>query len=128
MKSWSVSRSPLAKDAADPLLHPPPDVLGHASRVILTAAMTGSRMSELSGLRPARGPLERSTAAGRRTYVRGEHDDDRKSELSAKRSVLMATLLAPTIHVITRILAEIGRSEGEDLETLRTALVASPRA
>src|SRR5215831_1404816 len=36
--------------------------------------------------------------------------------------------VALTLHVFARILAETGHAEDEDLETLRPALVASPRA
>src|SRR5258706_14966182 len=36
--------------------------------------------------------------------------------------------VALTLHVFARILAEIGRTEDEDLEALRPGLVASPRA
>src|ERR687895_2205843 len=41
---------------------------------------------------------------------------------------LVSPPVAPTLHVVARILAEIGRAEDEDLEALRPALVASPRA
>src|SRR5215217_7134098 len=41
---------------------------------------------------------------------------------------LVSPPAALTLHVFARILAEIGRAEDEDLEALRPALVASPRA
>src|SRR5439155_22238204 len=41
---------------------------------------------------------------------------------------LVSPPVALTLHVFARILAEIGRPEDEDLEALRPALVASPRA
>ena len=41
---------------------------------------------------------------------------------------LVSPPVALTLHVFARILAEIGRAEDEDLEALRPALVASPRA
>src|SRR5262249_22690398 len=41
---------------------------------------------------------------------------------------LVSPPVAPTLHVFTRILAETGRTEDEDLEALRPAFVASPRA
>src|SRR5512132_203454 len=41
---------------------------------------------------------------------------------------LVSPPVALTLHVFARILAEIGRTEDEDLEALRPALVASPRA
>src|SRR4051794_18007354 len=46
----------------------------------------------------------------------------------AGRSALVSPPVALTLHVFARILAEIGRTEDEDLEALRPALVASPRA
>jgi hypothetical protein len=36
--------------------------------------------------------------------------------------------VAPALHVLARILAEVGRTEDEDLKALLPALVASPRA
>src|SRR5215218_10900814 len=41
---------------------------------------------------------------------------------------LVSPPVALTLHVVARILAEIGRTEDEDLEALRPALVASPRS
>src|SRR5947209_6297136 len=41
---------------------------------------------------------------------------------------LVSPPVALTLHVVARILAEIGRTEDEDLEALRPGLVASPRA
>src|SRR4051794_37376118 len=46
----------------------------------------------------------------------------------AGRSALVSPPVALTLHVFARILAEIGRTEDEDLEALRPAHVASPRA
>src|SRR3954463_14403189 len=46
----------------------------------------------------------------------------------AARSALVSPPVALTLHVFARILAEIGRPEDENLEALRPALVASPRA
>src|SRR4051794_22049948 len=46
----------------------------------------------------------------------------------AGRSALVSPPVALTLHVFARILAEIGRTEDEDLEALRPALIASPRA
>src|SRR5258708_9727717 len=43
-------------------------------------------------------------------------------------ALLVGPPVALTLHVFARILAEIGRTEDEDLEALRPALVASPRA
>ena len=41
---------------------------------------------------------------------------------------LVSPPVALTLHVVARILAEVGRTEDEDLEALRPAFVASPRA
>src|SRR3979409_2705759 len=41
---------------------------------------------------------------------------------------LVSPPVALTLHVFARILAEIGRTEDEDLEALRPALITSPRA
>src|SRR5262249_33996539 len=41
---------------------------------------------------------------------------------------LVGPPVAPAIDVFTRILAEVGRADDEELEALRPALVASPRA
>src|SRR3954469_20139526 len=49
-------------------------------------------------------------------------------EASDLRRTLVSPPVAPTLHVFARIVAEIGRAEDEDLEALRPALVASPRA
>src|SRR4051794_12634749 len=46
----------------------------------------------------------------------------------AGRSALVSPPVALTLHVFARILAERGRTEDEDLEALRPALIASPRA
>src|SRR3954451_8279991 len=45
----------------------------------------------------------------------------------AARSALVSPPVALPLHVFARILAEIGRTEDEDLEALRPGLVASPR-
>src|SRR3954463_12610824 len=49
-----------------------------------------------------------------------------------RRAIASPDLVSPpvalTLHVFARILAEIGRTEDEDLEALRPALIASPRA
>jgi hypothetical protein len=62
--------------------------------IILTAAMTGLRMSELRGLRWRDIDWTAQRIRVRNTYVRHEHDADGKSEISTKRSVPMTTLLA----------------------------------
>ncbi len=86
---------PTRKGRRGPSPPPPPDVLGPVLRVvILAAAMTGLRMSELLGLRWCDVDWTAQRLRVRNTYVRGEHSGDGKSELSTKRSVPMATLLA----------------------------------
>lgn len=86
---------PTRKGRRGPSPPPSPDVLGPVLRVIiLTAAMTGLRMSELRGLRWRDVDWSAQRLRVRKTYVRGEHDDEGKSELSTKRSVPMTTLLA----------------------------------
>ena len=74
---------------------PPPDVLGPVLRVvILTAAMTGLRQSELLGLRWRDVDWGAQRIRVRNAYVRGEHSSEGKSDLSTSRSVPMATRLA----------------------------------
>lgn len=86
---------PTRKGRRGPSPPPPPDVLGPVLRVIiLTAAMTGLRMSELRGLRWRDVDWSAQRLRVRKTYVLGEDDEDGKSELSTKRSVPMTTLLA----------------------------------
>jgi integrase len=73
---------------------PPPDVLGPVLRVIiLTAAMTGLRQSELFGLRWRDVDWSAQRIRVRNTWVRGEHSTDGKSDLSTRRSVPMADRL-----------------------------------
>src|ERR1700757_919031 len=62
--------------------------------VIVAAAMTGLRQSELLGLRWRDVDWVAQRIRVRNTYVRGEHSGDGKSELSTKRSVPMADRLA----------------------------------
>ena len=45
----------------------------------------------------------------------------------ASAQVLVTPPVALTLHVVARILTEIGRTKDEDLEALRPALVAPPR-
>lgn len=73
----------------------PRDVLGPVLRVlILTAAMTGLRRSELLGLRWRDVDSEAQRIRVRNVYVLGEHSGTGKSERSTKRSVPMADRLA----------------------------------
>jgi integrase len=74
---------------------PSPDVLGPVLRVvILTAAMTGLRQSELLGLRWGDVDWAAQRIRVRNTFVRGEHSTEGKSDLSTRRSVPMADRLA----------------------------------
>ena len=74
---------------------PPPDVLGHVLRVlVLAAANTGLRQSELLGLRWRDVDWTAQRIRVRNAYVRGEHSGEGKSGLSTRRSVPMADRLA----------------------------------
>src|SRR6266536_6560359 len=48
--------------------------------------------------------------------------------LTLSHRALVSPPVALALHVVARILAEVGRTEDEDLEALWPALVASPRA
>ncbi len=73
----------------------PPEVLGPVHRVvILTAAMTGLRQSELLGLRWRDVDWAAQRIRVRNAGVRGEHSGEGKSDLSTRRSVPMADRLA----------------------------------
>ena len=86
---------PTRKGRRGPSPPPPPDVLGPVLRVvILAAAMTGLRQSELLGLRWRHVNWVAQRIRARNTYVRGEHSEEGKSDLSTKRSVPMADRLA----------------------------------
>jgi integrase len=85
---------PSRKGRAGPAPPPPPDVLGPVLRVIvLTAAMTGLRQSELLGLRWRDVDWDAQRIRVRNTFVRGEHSTDGKSDRSTRRSVPMADRL-----------------------------------
>jgi integrase len=86
---------PTRKGRRGPSPPPPPDVLGPVLRVVvLAAAMTGLRQSELLGLRWRHVDWVAQRIRPRNTYVRGEHSEEGKSDLSTKRSVPMADRLA----------------------------------
>ena len=74
--------------------HPRRARAGVAGLVILTAAMTGLRQSELLGLRWRDVDWAAQRIRVRNTFVRGEHSTDGKSDLSTRRSVPMADRLA----------------------------------
>ena len=87
--------APTRRGRPGPAPPPSPDVLGPVLRVvILTAAMTGLRQSELLGLRWRDVDWEAQRIRVRNTFVRGEHSTDGKSDLSTRRSVPMTDRLA----------------------------------
>jgi integrase len=87
--------APTRQRRPGPAPPPPPDVLGPVLRVlILAAAMTGLRQSELLGLRWRDVDWTAQRIRVRNTFVRGEHSAEGKSDLSTRRSVPMATRLA----------------------------------
>ncbi|MGZ4286235.1 MAG: tyrosine-type recombinase/integrase [Solirubrobacteraceae bacterium] len=86
---------PSRKGRPGPAPPPPPDVLGPVLRVvILAAATTGLRQSELLGLRWRDVDWTIQRIRVRNAFVRGEHSTDGKSDLSTRRSVPMADRLA----------------------------------
>jgi integrase len=97
-----VIRSPAAtrRGRGGPAPPPSPDVLGPVLRVvILTAAMTGLRQSELLGLRWRDIDWTTQRIRVRNTFVRGEHSTEGKSDLSTRRSVPMASRLAKELDL-----------------------------
>jgi len=86
--------APTRHGRSGPSPPPPPDVLGPVLRVvILAAAMTGLRQSELLGLRWRDVDWAAQRIRVRNTWVRGEHSTEGKSDLSTRRSVPMADRL-----------------------------------
>jgi integrase len=82
------------KGRRGPAPPPPPDVLGPVLRLlVLTAAMTGLRQSELLGLRWRDVDWTAQRIRVRNAYVRGEHSSAGKSDLSTRRSVPLADRL-----------------------------------
>jgi integrase len=85
------SPAPTRRGRPGPAPPPPPDVLGPVLRVlILAAAMTGLRQSELLGLRWRDIDWVAQRIRVRNTFVRGEHSKQGKSDLSTRRSLPMA--------------------------------------
>jgi integrase len=83
--------APKRRGRRGPAPPPPPDVLGPVLRVlVLTAAMTGIRQSELLGLRWRDVDWSAQRIRVRNAYTRGEHSSKGKSDLSTRRSVPMA--------------------------------------
>jgi integrase len=86
---------PTRRGRRGPAPPPPPDVLGPVLRVVvLAAAMTGLRQSELLGLRWRDVDWAAQRIRVRNTFVRGKHSTDGKSDLSTRRSVPMTDRLA----------------------------------
>ena len=89
------SPRPHRRGRAGPAPPPPPDVLGPVLRVVvLAAATTGLRQSELLGLRWREVDFDARRIRVRNAFVRGEHSSEGKSDLSTRRSVPMADVLA----------------------------------
>jgi integrase len=87
--------APTRRGREGPAPPPPPDVLGPVLRVvILAAAMTGLRQSELLGLRWRDIDWSARRIRVRNAFVRGEHSAEGKSDLSTRRSVPLADRLA----------------------------------
>jgi integrase len=86
---------PMRKGRRGPAPPPPPDVLGPVMRVlVLTAAVTGVRQSELLGLRWRHVDWSAQRLRVRNAWVRGEHSEEGKSDLSTRRSVPISDRLA----------------------------------
>ncbi|MCW2992905.1 MAG: site-specific integrase [Conexibacter sp.] len=91
--------APTRRGRGGPAPPVPPDVLGPVLRVvILVAALTGLRQSELLGLRWRDVDWEAQRIRVRNTFVRGEHSGEGKSDLSTRRSVPMADLVADALR------------------------------
>jgi integrase len=91
--------APTRRGRRGPAPPPPPDVLGPVLRVlILLAAITGLRQSELIGLRWRDIDWVAQRIRVRNTFVRGEHSTDGKSDLSTSRSVPMADRVARALE------------------------------
>ena len=92
--------APTRKGRHGPAPPPPPDVFGPVLRVlVLAAAMTGLRQSELLGLRWRDVDWAAQRIRVRNTFVRGEHSTSGKSDLSTRRSVPMADRLAAELDL-----------------------------
>jgi integrase len=90
----TAAPAPTRRGRPGPAPAPPPDVLGPVLRVlILAAAFTGLRQSELIGLRWRDVDLESQRIRVRNAVVRGEHSGEGKSDLSTRRSVPMTERL-----------------------------------
>ncbi len=91
--------APTRRGRRGPAPPPPPDVLGPVLRIIiLVAALTGLRQSELLGLRWRDVDWQAQRIRVRNTFVRGEHSGEGKSDLSTRRSVPMADIVAEALR------------------------------
>ncbi len=101
----TVYRAPATTRRGRPGPSPPPpsDVYGPVLRVVvLTAAMTGLRQSELLGLRWRDVDWAAQRIRVRNAWVRGEHSAEGKSDLSTRRSVPMADRLVGALDAWSR--------------------------
>jgi integrase len=97
------SPAPTRRGRPGPAPPPSPDVLGPVLRVvILAAALTGLRQSELRGLRWRDIDWSAQRIRVRNTFVSGEHSTAGKSDLSTRRSLPMATRLARELELWSR--------------------------
>jgi len=95
--------APTRRGRPGPAPPPPPDVLGPVLRIlILAAAFTGLRQSELLGLRWRDVDWVAQRIRVRNAFVRGEHSSEGKSDLSTRRSVPMASRLARELDAWSR--------------------------
>ena len=89
-----LAPAPTRRGRAGPSPPLPSDVLGPVLRaLVLSAAFTGLRQSELIGLRWKDVDLESQRIRVRNAVVRGEHSGEGKSDLSTRRSVPMTERL-----------------------------------
>ncbi|HEY4897749.1 MAG TPA: site-specific integrase [Solirubrobacteraceae bacterium] len=90
----------------------PPDVLGPVlRRIVLTAALTGLRRSELLGLRWRDIDWAAQRIRVRNTYVLGEHSGEGKSDRSTRRSVPIADRLLGELDAWSRRTAFDGEND-----------------
>jgi integrase len=95
--------APTRRGRRGPAPPPPDDVLGPVLRVlVLVAALTGLRQSELLGLRWRDIDWVAQRIRVRSSFVRGEHSSDGKSDLSTRRSVPMADRAARALESWSR--------------------------
>ena len=104
--------APTRRNRPGPSPPPPPDVLSPVIRlVVLTAAMTGLRQSELLGLRWRDLDWTAQRIRVRNAWVRGEHSADGKSDLSTRRSVPMSDRLGRELDRWSRVTAYAGSED-----------------